>query len=890
MENVDSSFVEDNEEELQTLAEALVERNGAEVAGAGAALLAKVFTGSSVLAGAAEKATIKAFGAWLADTPDARLQRAAEACQKDDEKRDTLHAFAALVQQTIAQALRSIECSLARLERDHRGLHKQSVGASKLANDDLEVLIGQSLRSTAGIAFGQSEIKTSIERLAVKLDEYASSGAAPSELTSPIKCIWNVPFRSTRFFTGRDELLDELRRTLQAGQPSVVSLHGLGGIGKTQLAVEYASAHSADYQAVLWVAADTQEALRSNVAALCDSDALNLPERADEDQTKRLHAVLRWLLNHHRWLLVFDSADTEGAVSAVVELQQRLPLCHIIVTSRRAVWPADFVMMAVPKLPPEVGSQFLRARTAFANLSATGTERAALDVVRELDGMPLALEQAAAYVAHKRITFDDYLTRIADALHHPILGGPADKKSVFTTLSVTDEHLGPEARVLLRLLCWLSADPIPRTLFLADGGAAFREALLLMRVRIAPSEVEAAVDRGILQLADYSLVDLGLHDFTCHRLVATVQRERITNSQESQRGRIFGWWPWRRTARDESRRWLEYTLRVLTFATNYDQFDVRSASIFRTMQQHLSELVAKADTAGLKATTSILMSRLGGFLQTQARYQEALPLLRRALELDEQDFTREHPQVSIRLHNLALVLVKLDRLGEAEPLFRRALAIDEACYGLHHPQVATDLHSLAQLLASTKQLSEAEKKFRRALAIDESLLDAMHPRIALRLNSLAQILEATSRFEESEALFRRALTIAEQALGSDHPDVASTLNNLGWLLYRMDEHAEAESKLRRALAISEAVHGPAHPETAVMLNNLAQLLHDKNWLGESEALMRRALEIDEAVLGPVHTSVARDLHNLAILLRDMGRWSEGEPLLRRSQEILAARR
>jgi hypothetical protein len=282
------------------------------------------------------------------------------------------------------------------------------------------------------------------------------------------------------------------------------------------------------------------------------------------------------------------------------------------------------------------------------------------------------------------------------------------------------------------------------------------------------------------------------------------------------------------------------------------------------------------------------LNNLAQLLQDTNRLAEAEPLMRRALAIDEASYGNDHPKVAIRLNNLAQLLQDTNRLAEAEPLMRRALAIDEASYGNDHPNVAIRLNNLAGLLQATNRLAEAEPLMRRALAIDEASYGNDHPNVAIRLNNLAQLLQATNRLAEAEPLMRRALAIDEASYGNDHPNVASHLNNLVVLLYVTNRLAEAEPLMRRALAIDEASYGNDHPNVARDLNNLAQLLQATNRLAEAEPLMRRALAIDEASYGNDHPNVARDLNNLANLLQATNRLAEAEPLSGRAARIFLA--
>ena len=283
-----------------------------------------------------------------------------------------------------------------------------------------------------------------------------------------------------------------------------------------------------------------------------------------------------------------------------------------------------------------------------------------------------------------------------------------------------------------------------------------------------------------------------------------------------------------------------------------------------------------------------LLNQQASLLQVIARYEDAEPLFRRALAIDEASYGNDHPEVAVALNNLAHLLQATNRLAEAEPLMRRALEIAEASYGNDHPNVAIHLNNLAQLLQATNRLAEAEPLMRRALAIGQASYGNDHPNVAIRLNNLAQLLKDTNRLAEAEPLMRRALAIDEASSGNDHPKVAIRLNNLAQLLQATNRLAEAEPLYLRALAVDEASYGNDHPDVARDLNNLAHLLQATNRLSEAEPLMRRALAIYEASYGPDHPNVAISLNNLAQLLKDTNRLAEAEPLSGRAARIFLA--
>ncbi|HEV8548612.1 MAG TPA: toll/interleukin-1 receptor domain-containing protein, partial [Polyangiaceae bacterium] len=211
---------------------------------------------------------------------------------------------------------------------------------------------------------------------------------------SALPAIFTLPFRRNPFFAGRAEALAALRSALGRGPSAAPSpaqaIHGLGGVGKTQLAVEYAWANASEYEAVLWAVADSPERLRANLAALAASNALGLPERAAPEQSVRLEAVLHWLKTHQRWLLILDGADSPAAASAALEVVPASTTGHLIITSRRTDWPLSVSSLPVAVLPEPAATRFLVERTKRAG-AEPGSADDARAVAAELGCLPLAL-------------------------------------------------------------------------------------------------------------------------------------------------------------------------------------------------------------------------------------------------------------------------------------------------------------------------------------------------------------------------------------------------------------------------------------------------------------------------------------------------------------------
>ena len=657
-------------------------------------------------------------------------------------------------------------------------------------------------------------------------------------------------------FVGRGDALVRLRASLQRSSGAAITssaVLGLGGIGKTRLAVEYAWAHQDHYAALLFVLAETPEALPRNLAALTGLLGMHALNSADDET--RLNAVLDWLGRNPNWLLILDNVDSREAAEAVTALMGRLTHGHVLLTGRLSRFPPEFAPLELGLLAPDDAARFLLDRTEGHRRATPDDAAEAAALAQDLGWLALALEQAGAYVAAEPLpmTLADYRARLRDSFaevmdwsdplvtHYP--------RAVAATWQTSVARLDGDARALLERLAFLAPDPVPAFLLDVD----------------APGAGAGEARRGLRGLAAYSLVvaaDDG-SGFTVHRLVQDVTRRGLEQAG---------------TARER----LVEALGWVNAAFTGDAQDVRSWLRLDPLVPHAEAVVAHADAAGIADPTGRLMGALGTLFQAKALYGRSEPLKRRALAIGEASLGNDHPDVATRLNNLAQLLKATNQLGEAEPLMRRALAIGEASLGKDHPDVATRLNNLAQLLQATNRLGEAEPLMRRALAIDEASAGKDHPKVARDLNNLAQLLQATNRLGEAEPLMRRALAIDEASLGKDHPDVAIDLSNLAQLLQATNRLGEAEPLMRRALAIDEASLGKDHPDVARDLNNLAQLLQATNRLGEAEPLMRRALAIDEASLGKDHPDVAIDLSNLAQLLQATSRLGEAEPLMRRA--------
>lgn len=611
----------------------------------------------------------------------------------------------------------------------------------------------------------------------------------------------------------------------RAGRSKPQVICGLGGIGKTRLAVEYAWQAADRYSSIFFVGAATAESLRRGLAELAAPRRLDL-RLADTSESARLEAVLGWLARHPGWLLIFDNVDTVEAQQA---LRQLLPIegGHVLVTSRLSTWPCELRRHTLETLARRDAVAFLLATTG-----AEASDDAALaDSLAELLGdLPLALEQAAAYIGARGIPFADYLRDWKEDRERILgwydAGFTNYPLALAWTWSQSVARLGLLSRALLRLLAHYSTDPVPLAMLAARPAIVSESVVALLREGLGGGHGGIDVVGALAELSRFSLVTRQGGHVRVHRMVQEVERACIPEAQRAA--------------------WIERAVRLINDFAPRPPDDVRTWAVWDELRPHAERVIELAWSEGVGQPTAALMIELGILLSGKG------------------------------LH------------GMAEPLLRRALLIDEACFGPRHPRIAVDLNNLAQILRAAGRLEEAEAYMLRALDIDESRFGADHPNVSRHLSNLAALLEASGRHAEAEPLMRRALLIDEQRYGPGHPKVSIRLNNLAMLLEATRRLDEAEPLARRALAISEKVFGPHHPRVASRLVNLARLLQGKENLDEAEPLVRRALAIDEHCYGLAHVSVARDRFALASLAGCRGSIEEAIGHCRRSLEICAA--
>jgi tetratricopeptide (TPR) repeat protein/transcriptional regulator with XRE-family HTH domain len=619
---------------------------------------------------------------------------------------------------------------------------------------------------------------------------------------------WSVPMPRNPLFTGREEILDSLHARLRAEQvvalTQAYALHGLGGIGKTQLALEYTYRHALEYSAVCWIAAETIETVVSSLVRM--AELFQLPERQEPDQQRIVAAVQRWLTTHSQWLLIWDNLEE---LDLLPRFLPSLRQGAVLITTRSQALGSLAQGVDLLPMEQEEGRLLLLRRAKMLGPKATTeqmqqlatsqpTENAAGELVTVLGGLPLALDQAGAYIEETGCSLANYLRRYEQQ-----------------RVRLLDRCGGPGAD-LLRVCAFLYAEAIPEELF---GAGAKNLGAALAPLASDPTQF----DQAVAVLRNLSLVQRHpeTQTLSLHRLVQAVIREQMSEQEQAM--------------------WLQRVIKALN--SLFPKATLEAWEGWKQDERFLPHVLAVATAFPAQEGGQELaeaLQKAAEYLLGLAQYEQAESLYQRAIRVGELALGTEHPQVATSLNGLGRLYREHGKQKQAEALFQRALTIQAQALGREHPQVAYALNNLAEIYGMQGKYEQAELFYQRALVIWEQALGREHPRMCLALNGLAKLYRQQRRDEQAEALFQRALSIQNQHLSQDHPYTAETLHNLALLRQQQGNLSEALSLAERALKIRSQVLGEAHPNTVATHTLHTRLLQEQEHTWEDAASPDRA--------------------------------------------------
>jgi tetratricopeptide (TPR) repeat protein/transcriptional regulator with XRE-family HTH domain len=699
----------------------------------------------------------------------------------------------------------------------------------------------------------------------------AELGLRPHEPQAPQTALWLVPHRRNPFFTGRHELLEGLHALLRQEKTAVLTqslaLSGLGGIGKTQTAVEYAYRHAQEYSAIFWIIADTPESIVVSFSSI--AELLDLPEKHESDQNKMLAAVSRWLVDHRDWLLILDNVED-------IELIRRfLPPARqgsLLFTTRLQAFGALARPLEMERMTAEEGTQLLLRRSTrlFPSMDqiVPVDETLFRSIAESMDGLPLAIDQAGAYIDETQCSLSDYL-QMYQAYPLSLLderdgrsNHPASVVKTFAFAFAKVQLHNPGAAELLRLCSFLAPDTIPEELIVRG---ASQLGSLLQALVADPLQYNAALKA----LLAYSLIRRNpqTKTVTVHRLVQAVIREHLTA--------------------EERQHWVIGMLQALQHEFYYESMQTAKWPWCEQLLPHVLTVITRADAyKQITADLASLQINTAIYMRDRGLYTEGERLLTKAIQIQEETSGQDALDLARSLKELGVLYIRWGKFEQAEVLLQRSLQIQEQMLGSDRLEVADGLYTLAMLYGNWNSDEEAESLLKRALQIYKQQRGTDHIDVIKTLIALAILCsKEQTRYPEAESLLRQALATSERVLDERHYLVVTSLNNLGILYTYQQRYEEAEPLLERALGIWEQELGPDHPYTADPLGGLADVYKAKGAYEVAERYYQQSLRIRERTLGPDHPQAALSAYGLADLYRKWGKAESVEPLYKQALAV-----
>ncbi len=691
----------------------------------------------------------------------------------------------------------------------------------------------------------------------------------------------SLPYPSLgSLFKGREPFLQKIRENLLAKSrdnnaayatritqsTQSQALCGLGGVGKTRLAVEYGWRYDEEHSATLFVVADSPENLRRNLAQLTGPLVLNLPEQDRQEEEVKMAAAIRWLLEHPGWFLILDNVDNETAVTAVQDLLARIPGGHVLITSRYGEWSKDVEPLELDVLSAEDARSLLLERTKSRRRMTDNDDADAAVLSRELDGLALALEQAGAFIENRRCSLGDYLKRWkageARVLQWFDPGVTRYPRSVAITYDTTMQEVGAVAVALFHILSWYAPDPLP------EGVMYTPEAEGVLSELIAAAGLSAPYvdpEEALAKLSAFSMIKkIDLQGVPCvsqHRLVQEVTQRQMPDAEKN--SSLLG------------------AVQLLGNFAPKDAYRPEVWKEWRLLIAHVEILWSKVQDLNRDLWNTTLMDGLALYYLGQGRYSRAIPIQRLVLEVKESRLGSNAPQVFLAKNDLALLLNSVGEFSEAQHLYREALAgwknSDDSEFEFGY---AESLHNIGASLICTGDLEESESRLREALKLFQEKCGEYHWRTLMTEYSLARTLQSKGETENAVQMLRRNIDKKAKHLpgGESHPDTSNSMISLALIMMRQKQLDEAESLVKRAIAGREKSLGKDDEGTLEAVELLATIYRRADRLEEADVLSDRIID---AGLRNGDPAVLLSYRQEAYSLFARGQYLRAEKMLRR---------
>ncbi len=658
-----------------------------------------------------------------------------------------------------------------------------------------------------------------------------------------------LPFHRNAAFTGRSDELKQVAKLLLPPQgvehrlPQTAVISGIGGLGKSQLAVEYAYRYGRFYPGgVFWLSFADAENVIEEVAFIGGERGMKLYQQSDKlTQSQQIAKVQNAWQESEARLLIFDNCEDE------LLLTEWLPVtggCSVLVTSRRGAWPLEMPLAELPLSTLSSSASVAFLQGMVRRLSAQD----AAEIAAELGSLPLALQMAGHYLQrHKQVQPSDYLTQLEAAalLHHDSLQGKFSRYSPtghelhvaqtfylsFQRLDVADPVDEMARKLLARTAVFTPGNPIPKALLLSA----------VLRASPVPLGLKRLAEAGLRRLVGIGFLTVGADEtIMIHRLVAAFVENVLENDVDHQPAQK------------------DVEAAVIDTLTAYkqegDQYFIRLPFAAVHLRSITRKALVKEDLQSGR-----LAALWGSHLFTSSEYDRARPYLEHALRVRQQLLEPTDPEVLESLTHIGWLLYRLGKFDEAAPIFEQILAIRELQPEPNLAELAIALRDLGALYWRLTEHDKALAYHERELALRRQHFGSTHPLVAQSLNTIGSIYGSMGQYNQARFFQEQSLEIYEQSEDQEESVGARLLSNLATTYNLLGDYATARKHAERAFQIRQRIFSENHYYMASSMLTLGSILTN---LGEFEAArpyFEKSLSTLEERLGRQHLQMVRGM-------------------------------
>lgn len=683
----------------------------------------------------------------------------------------------------------------------------------------------------------------------------------PNIFQEEVMCINNLPEKN-KYFSGRIKILQNIESLFNKENNDTIcicqTISGLGGIGKTQLSIQYAYSYHYKYKTCIWfIDAENRYSIYNSFYDFVQCFNLFLPVNHNVMDLQRV--IKAWLSENRDWLLIFDNLEV---IDTIIPYLPNKINGQILITTRNS--RIDYgTQLTLDVFSLQEAESFIKKRLSKNNECKLEyykykdfTEKSSV-LIKRLGYFPLALEQAAAYIKEVRCSISSYIKLLKQSgvdVFSDQYGSPEHYENIVTsTWNISFAALEKSSRQLLNLCAYMGADNIPVNFFVEmrnDLPTPLNEDL----------SKQLTLNRVVTGLRTYSLTSGTAEYIHIHRLVQEVIRKYHEFDNVNNRKKT---------------KWLQLDFNILEQYLPISCEEPYSASRFMQIAIHAESIAeyysmfAKTETQKLELAN--IYNQIGQCYDDCGIFDNAFNNYFSSLKIKELYLGKKHPDTAIQYDNIGLSYTKTGNYPKAIEWHNKAIKILESSLGKENLDTATAYNNLGLALIRSGNYDSGIDWYQKCLDIELKILGNEHIEIAADYNNIGEAYHQKGNEGMALKYLKKALKIKEKYLGCMNSNTAITYNNLGSVYWKCKQYDKATTYTKKALEIYQNTYGKNHPNIALETANLASIIADQGDKNNARYYYSKAIEINEKSLGLSHPETAKFIDGLGTTYLDEGK-------------------